>query len=116
MTLKVVWESKEEDDYEIPAGMRLLISDGQQVNAGDQLTEGSKNPHRILEILGRDAVTQYLLREMQQVYRPQGQNIHDKHFEVVIRKMLSKVQVTQSGDTEMLPGDLVEVFTIPSIE
>lgn len=107
--LKVVWESTADEDYEIPAGMRLLISDGQRVNAGDQLTEGSKNPHRILEILGRDAVTQYLLREMQQVYRPQGQNIHDKHFEVVIRKMLSKVQVTQSGDTEMLPGDLVEV-------
>jgi len=107
--VKVVWESKDEGDYEIPAGMRLLVSDGQRVNAGDQLTEGSKNPHRILEILGRDAVTQYLLRETQQVYRPQGQNIHDKHFEVIIRKMLSKVQVTQSGDTEMLPGDLVEV-------
>lgn len=107
--LKVVWESREEGDYEIPAGMRLLIADGNEVTPGEQLTEGSKNPHRILEILGRDAVTQYLLREMQQVYRPQGQNIHDKHFEVIIRKMLSKVQVTQSGDTEMLPGDLVEV-------
>ena len=107
--VKVVWESKVEGDYEIPAGMRLLVSDGQRVNAGDQLTEGSKNPHRILKILGRDAVTQYLLRETQQVYRPQGQNIHDKHFEVVIRKMLSKVQIVQSGDTEMLPGDLVEV-------
>ncbi len=107
--LKVVWESKEDGDYEIPAGMRLLITDGQRVTPGEQLTEGSKNPHRILEILGRDAVTQYLLREMQQVYRPQGQNIHDKHFEVIIRKMLSKVQITQSGDTEMLPGDLVEV-------
>ena len=88
--------------------MRLLISDGQEVSAGEQLTEGSKNPHRILEILGRDAVTQYLLREMQQVYRPQGQNIHDKHFEVIIRKMLSKVTVTSSGDTEMLPGELIE--------
>jgi DNA-directed RNA polymerase subunit beta' len=105
---RIVWESKEEADYEIPAGMRLLISDGQRVAAGDQLTEGSKNPHRILEILGRDAVTQYLLREMQQVYRPQGQNIHDKHFEVIIRKMLSKVIVTASGDTELLPGELVE--------
>ena len=107
-TVKVTWESKDERDNEIPAGMRLLISDGQEVNAGEQLTEGSKNPHRILEILGRDAVTQYLLREMQQVYRPQGQNIHDKHFEVIIRKMLSKVVVTSSGDTEMLPGELIE--------
>lgn len=107
-TIKVTWESKDERDYEIPAGMRLLLSDGQDVSAGEQLTEGSKNPHRILEILGRDAVTQYLLREMQQVYRPQGQNIHDKHFEVIIRKMLSKVMVTSSGDTEMLPGELIE--------
>jgi DNA-directed RNA polymerase subunit beta' len=70
--------------------------------------EGSKNPHRILDILGRDAVTQYLLREVQQVYRPQGQNINDKHFEVIIRKMLSKVVITASGDTEMLPGELIE--------
>ena len=106
--LRVTWESREERDYEIAAGVRLLISDGQQVQAGDQLTEGSRNPHRILEILGRDAVTQYLLREVQQVYRPQGQNIHDKHFEVIIRKMLSKVVVTESGDTDMLPGDLVD--------
>ncbi len=107
--LRVTWESREDRDYEIAAGVRMLISDGQRVNAGDQLTEGSRNPHRILEILGRDAVTQYLLREVQQVYRPQGQNIHDKHFEVIIRKMLSKVSVTDSGDTDMLPGDLVEV-------
>ncbi|MCB0030533.1 MAG: hypothetical protein KDE28_21625, partial [Anaerolineales bacterium] len=106
--IKVTWESIDERDYEIPAGMRLLIDDGDTIHAGDRLTEGSKNPHRILEIQGRDAVTQYLLGEVQQVYRPQGQNINDKHFEVIIRKMLSKVLVTASGDTEMLPGDLVE--------
>src|SRR5690606_3731898 len=81
-SVTVVWESREERDYDIPAGMRLLVEDSQVVNAGDQLTEGSKNPHRILEIQGRDSVTQYLLREVQQVYRPQGQNISDKHFEV----------------------------------
>ncbi len=106
--LRVTWESVDERDYEIPAGMRLLVSDGQEVSPGQQLTEGSKNPHRILEILGRDAVTQYLLHEVQKVYRPQGQNIHDKHFEVIIRKMLSKVMINSSGDTELLPGDLVE--------
>ena len=84
--------------YAIPAGMRLLDQlMARTVTAGQQLTEGSHNPHRILEILGRDAVTQYLLHEVQQVYRPQGQNIHDKHFEVIIRKMLSKVMVTTSG-------------------
>jgi DNA-directed RNA polymerase subunit beta' len=106
--IKVIWESKDERDYEIPAGTRILVSDGDRIEAGDQLTEGSKNPHRILEILGRDAVTQYLLLEVQQVYRPQGQNINDKHFETIIRKMLSKVTVTASGDTEMLPGELIE--------
>ncbi|MCA9937918.1 MAG: DNA-directed RNA polymerase subunit beta' [Anaerolineales bacterium] len=113
--LRVVWESKDERDYEIPAGTRLLVTEGQDVSAGDQLTEGSKNPHRILEILGRDAVTNYLLREMQAVYRPQGQNINDKHFEVIIRKMLSKVVVTASGDTEMLPGELAEATTFSTI-
>jgi DNA-directed RNA polymerase subunit beta' len=104
----VIWEMKDERDYEIPAGTRILVDEGQRIEAGDQLTEGSKNPHRILDILGRDAVTQYLLKEVQQVYRPQGQNINDKHFEVIIRKMLSKVIITASGDTEMLPGELVE--------
>jgi DNA-directed RNA polymerase subunit beta' len=106
--VQVTWESVDERDYDIPAGMRLLVTDGQRVSPGEQLTEGSKNPHRILEILGKDAVTEYLLREVQQVYRPQGQNIHDKHFEVIIRKMLSKVMVTASGDTDMLPGDLID--------
>ena len=106
--VRVVWESKDERDYEIPAGTRLKVEEGERIEAGDQLTDGSKNPHRILDILGRDAVTQYLLQEVQKVYRPQGQNINDKHFETIIRKMLSKVMITASGDTEMLPGELVE--------
>jgi DNA-directed RNA polymerase subunit beta' len=106
--IRVVWESRDERDYEIPAGTRIEPDEGDRIEAGEQITEGSKNPHRILEILGRDAVTQYLLREVQKVYRPQGQNINDKHFETIIRKMLSKVMITASGDTEMLPGELVE--------
>ncbi len=106
--IKVTWESREEHDYEISAGMRLVVSDNDRVAAGDRLTEGSKNPHSILEIQGRDAVTQYLLREVQNVYQPQGQNINDKHFELIIRKMLSRVQVTAPGDTELLPGELVD--------
>ncbi len=113
-TVIVVWESTDERDYEIPAGTRILVSEGQRIEAGDQLTEGSKNPHRILEILGRDAVTQYLLKEVQQVYRPQGQNISDKHFETIIRKMLSKVSITASGDTELLPGELIETTVFQS--
>ena len=108
--VRVVWEDVEEQDYEIPAGMRLLVEEGKRVAPGDRLTEGSKNPHKILQIQGRDAVTHYLLREVQQVYRPQGQNINDKHFEVIIRKMLSKVIVRHSGDTEMLPGELIETW------
>jgi DNA-directed RNA polymerase subunit beta' len=78
------------------------------VEAGDQLTEGVKNPHDILPVVGRDATQQYLLQEVQKVYRSQGVNIHDKHFEVIISRMLNKVQVTKPGDTEMLPDDLVE--------
>lgn len=106
--VRIIWESKDERDYEIPAGVRLLVSDGDVIEAGDQLTEGAKNPHQILEIQGRDAVTQYLLQEIQKVYRPQGQSINDKHFETIIRKMLSKVIVSSSGDTELLPGQLIE--------
>ena len=106
---KVVWESQEKGEYEIPAGMRLVVRDGDTVKGGDRLTEGSKNPHRILDIQGRDAVTEYLLREVQDVYQPQGQNINDKHFETIIRKMLSRVQVLTPGDTEMLPGELIEM-------
>ncbi len=97
-------------DYEIPQSARLLeeVYDGMEVRAGQQLTEGSLNPHRILRILGRDACQHYLLSEVQKVYRNQGVNISDKHFEIVIRKMLSKVQITRTGDSEWLPGDLVD--------
>jgi len=97
-------------DYDIPQSARLLedVHDGMQVTAGQQLTEGSKNPHRILRILGQDAAEHYLLNEVQKVYRNQGVNIADKHFEVVIRKMMSKVQITRSGDSELLPGELID--------
>jgi len=97
-------------DYEIPQNARLLedVYDGMQVTAGQQLTEGSKNPHRILRIQGQDAAQHYLLTEVQKVYRNQGVNIADKHFEVVIRKMMSKVQITRSGDSELLPGELID--------
>jgi DNA-directed RNA polymerase subunit beta' len=97
-------------DYEIPQNARLLedVFDGMQVTAGQQLTEGSKNPHRILRILGAEAAQHYLLNEVQKVYRNQGVPIADKHFEVVIRKMMSKVQITRSGDSDLLPGELVD--------
>ena len=80
-----------------PSTSRLLIKEGDHVEAGNPLTEGSLNPHTILQIKGRDACEMYLLTEIQKVYRAQGQNINDKHFEVIIRKMLGKVQVTPPG-------------------
>jgi DNA-directed RNA polymerase subunit beta' len=105
--ITVIYERREEREYEVPSAARLTVSEGEWVQAGQQLTEGSKNPHRILRILGREATQLYLLSEIQKVYRSQGVSINDKHFEVIIGKMLSKVQVTSSGDTEFLPGELV---------
>ena len=102
------YERRDEMEYEIPSATRLLVIDGQRVKAGEALTEGSLNPHRILRILGREATELYLLTEVQKVYRSQGQNINDKHFEVIIKKMLSKVQITRTGDTELLPGELID--------
>jgi len=104
----VAYDDREQREYEIPSSARLLVSKGDRVEAGAQLTEGSKNPHTILPILGREATQRYLLQEIQQVYRSQGVDIHDKHFEVIIRRMLAKVQVLKPGDTELLPGDLVD--------
>jgi DNA-directed RNA polymerase subunit beta' len=104
----VTYEQREQVEYEVPASARLLTEHGQRVSAGQQLTEGSLNPHRILRILGREACELYLLSEVQKVYRSQGQNINDKHFEVIIRKMLSKVQIVQPGGTTLLPGDLID--------
>ncbi|MBN2471789.1 MAG: transporter substrate-binding domain-containing protein [Anaerolineae bacterium] len=104
------YERREEQEYEIPSSARLMpeIYDGATVSAGQQLTEGAKNPHRILRILGAEATQLYLLSEVQKVYRSQGVPINDKHFEVIISKMLSKAQITRSGDTQLLPGELAD--------
>ncbi len=101
-------ENREAEEYDIPTTARLLIKDGDHVEAGQPITEGSLNPHTILRINGRDASQMYLLTEIQKVYRAQGQNIHDKHFEVIIRKMLGKVQVIRPGDSPFLPLDYVD--------
>jgi DNA-directed RNA polymerase subunit beta' len=85
------------------------------VRAGQQLTEGSINPNRLLRILGREPSQVYLLKEIQQVYRSQGVNINDKHIEVIIRQMTNKVRVVQAGDTELLPGELVGRLTFQDI-
>ena len=111
----VGYDQVDEFEVEIPASARVLVKDGAKVAAGEQLTEGSLNPHRILRILGREACELYLLTEVQKVYRSQGQNINDKHFEVIIRKMLSKVQITSPGDSDLLPGDLVDRLYLQSM-
>jgi DNA-directed RNA polymerase subunit beta' len=113
----VRYERREEIEYEIPSSARLMpeIHDGAQVSAGQQLTEGAKNPHRILRILGAEATQLYLLSEVQKVYRSQGVPISDKHFEVIIRKMLSKAQITRSGDTTLLPGELIDRLELRDI-
>jgi DNA-directed RNA polymerase subunit beta' len=102
------YERREEREYEVPSAARLLVENGQEVVAGQQLTEGSKNPHRILRILGREATQSYLLEEIQKVYRSQGVNINDKHIEMIIRQMLKKVRVVLPGDTDFLLEDLVD--------
>ncbi|ANW97820.1 DNA-directed RNA polymerase subunit beta' [Thermoclostridium stercorarium subsp. thermolacticum DSM 2910] len=103
-------ESGEAQTYLIPYGSRLKVSDGQRVEAGDELTEGSVNPHDILKIKGIEAVQSYLLSEVQKVYRLQGVDINDKHIEIIIRQMMKKVKVEESGDTRLLPGSLVDMF------
>jgi DNA-directed RNA polymerase subunit beta' len=111
----VAHEVREQAEYNIPTNSRLLVRDGDHVQPGQPLTEGSLNPHRILRIQGRIACHMYLLSEVQKVYRSQGQNINDKHFEVIIRKMLSKVMITRPGDSNFLPGDLVDYLEIRNL-
>lgn len=111
----VAHEMREVVEYELPTTARVLVKDGNHIEAGEPITEGSLNPHRILRIQGRNACQMYLLTEVQKVYRSQGQNINDKHFEVIIRKMISKVQVTRPGDTNYLPGDLVDYLELRTV-
>ena len=104
-------EQRDEREYEIPTAARLRVEPGTLVEAGQQLTEGSINPNRLLRIMGREAAQLYLLTEIQKVYRSQGVNINDKHIETIIRQMTNKVRVVQSGDTDLLPGELVDRVT-----
>jgi DNA-directed RNA polymerase subunit beta' len=114
-TVIVSYDQVDEVEYEIPPSSRLLVKDAEVVVAGQQLTEGSLNPHRILRILGLEACELYLLTEVQKVYRSQGQNINDKHFDVIVRKMLSKVQIVTPGDSDLLPGDMIDRLYLKSL-
>uniref|UniRef100_A0A7C5V4J7 DNA-directed RNA polymerase subunit beta' n=1 Tax=Caldicellulosiruptor owensensis TaxID=55205 RepID=A0A7C5V4J7_9FIRM len=108
-TITVRNNNGEERTYEIPYGARLKVNDGDYVQAGDELTEGSINPHDLLKIKGPRGVQSYLLAEVQKVYKMQGVDINDKHIEIIIRQMMKKVKIEEPGDTELLPGDIVEI-------
>jgi DNA-directed RNA polymerase subunit beta' len=113
--LSIAYEETEEREYHLPATTRIRIQTGDVVAAGEQITEGSVNPQDILHVLGREAVQRYLVDEVQKVYRSQGVNINDKHIEIIARQMLAKVRTDSTGDTELVPGELINRFQYEDI-
>jgi len=113
--IRVTPEGGETKSYPIPYGSRLKVKDGERVEAGQELTEGSVNPHDLLRVKGPRGVQIYLLQEVQRVYRLQGVDINDKHIEIIIRQMLKKLKVEDSGDTDLLPGGLVDSFVFEDV-
>ncbi|MBS4534048.1 DNA-directed RNA polymerase subunit beta' [Clostridium sp. D2Q-14] len=106
----VTGEDKESKAYTIPYGSRINVIDGEDIEAGDEITEGSVNPHDILKIKGVIGVQNYIVKEVQRVYKMQGVDINDKHVEIIVRQMLNKVKIEDDGDTDLLPGSLVNIF------
>ncbi|MDP2920061.1 MAG: DNA-directed RNA polymerase subunit beta' [Dehalococcoidia bacterium] len=113
--IAIVYEEKDERIYNVAANTRLRVQQGEQVKAGRQLTEGQMNPQDILNVSGKEAVQRYLVDEVQKVYRSQGVNINDKHIEIIVRQMLAKVRTDSSGDTELVPGELVNRFKFEEV-
>ncbi|MEO6198177.1 MAG: DNA-directed RNA polymerase subunit beta', partial [Dehalococcoidia bacterium] len=113
--ISILFEERESRDYPIPAAARLRVQDGDYVHAGLPLTEGPLNPQDILRIQGPEAVQIYLVEEVQKVYRSQGVTINDKHIETIVRQMLRRVRADLPGDTEMLPGELVDRFKFENL-
>ncbi len=113
--LYIRYEEKEEREYLVPPGSHIRIKSGDKVKAGDQLTDGSIDPQDILRIMGREKVQDYLIEEVQKVYRSQGVNINDKHIEIIVRQMLRRVRVELPGDTDLLSGDLIDRFEYENI-
>ena len=107
----IIPESGESEVYAIPYGSRIRVKQGQMVEAGDPLTQGSINPHDIVRVKGIGGVQEYIVKEVQRVYRMQGVDVNDKHIEVIVRQMLSKVKVEDPGDTDLLPGGYEDVLT-----
>ncbi|MDA3732298.1 DNA-directed RNA polymerase subunit beta' [Niameybacter massiliensis] len=108
-------ENGQAKTYLIPYGSRIKVLDGTYIEAGDELTEGSVNPHDILKIKGVRGVQDYMLQEVQRVYRLQGVDINDKHVEVIVRQMLKKVKIEENGDTDLLPGSLVDILEFEDV-
>ncbi len=113
--LSINYEEKEEREYAVSTSAYIRIQSGDQIKAGQQLISGSVNPHDILRILGKEPVQRYLVDEVQKVYRSQGVNINDKHIEVIARQMLTRVRVDSTGDTELVPGELIDRFRYEDI-
>ena len=113
--LSISYEEKEERVYPLSAASRLMVEPGTWIQAGQRLTEGLINPQDLLRIMGREAVQEYLVDEVQQVYRTQGVNIHDKHVETIVRQMLRKVRIEEPGETDLLPEALVDRFVYEDI-
>ena len=114
-SLAIIYEEKEEREYIVPAAIPIRVQNGDLVRAGQQLTDGSINPQEMLHILGREALQQHLVDEVQRVYRSQGVNINDKHIEIIVHQMLDKVRIDSSGDTELIPGELIDRFQYEDI-
>ena len=106
----VIWEDTETREYPVPGAALLLVNDGDLVNAGDPLTSGTRNPHDVLRIQGKENLQTHMIDQVQAVYRSQGVSIHDKHIEIILRQMLRRVQVREPGDTEFIPGEVVDKF------
>ena len=113
--MNLVWADEEKREYDILPSALLLVEEGEEIEAGDALTAGPKNPQDLLRIQGKDAVELYLSEEVQRVYRSQGVSIHEKHIEIIVRQMLRRVQIDDPGDSELLPGDLIDKYSFDKV-
>ena len=107
-SIRIVWEETDEREYTPQSNAEIFVSEGQEIQPGDQLTDGTQNPHDILRVSGIESVQRYLVEEAQRVYRSQGVKVHDKHFEVVVRQMLQKVKIESTGDSKLLIDEVVD--------
>ena len=112
--LTVYHEEREEREYSVPAGVRILVENGERITAGARLSQGPVNPQDLLRISGREEVQRYLVDEVQRVYRAQGVSIHDKHIEIIVRQMLRRVRIDHPGDTDFSQSDLIDRLTFES--